>query len=63
MFPRLLTYEERLRLSLLSKLLNRERLAAHLYESLQDSRLDGEKNTNVYYWLLSGCQVLIKVDG
>lgn len=54
-----LTYEKRVHLGLLCKLLRREWLPAIVYESLQHARVDSQKGSSVFVWLLVNNLVLI----
>ena len=54
-----LTYEKRVGLGLLCKLLRREWLPAVVYESLQHARIDSKKGSSVFVWLLTNSLVLI----
>ena len=57
--PKALTYQKRVGLGLLCKLLRRERLPVIVYESLQYARVDSKKGSSIFVWLLANSLVLI----
>ena len=54
-----LTYEKRISLALLCKLLRREWLPAIVHKSLQHTRIDSKKGSSVFVWLLASGLALI----
>ena len=54
-----LTYEKRVGLGSLCKLLRREWLPVVVYESLQHARIDSKKRSSVFVWLLANTLALI----
>ena len=57
--PKVLTYEKRVGLGFLCKLLRREWQPAIVYESLQYARIDSKKGSSVFVRLLAKSLVLI----
>lgn len=57
--PKVLTYEKRVGLGFLCKLLRREWLPAIVYESLQYARIDSKKGSSVFVRLLAKRLALI----
>ena len=51
--PQVLTYKKWVCLGLLRKLLSRKRLPTIVYKSLQNARIDGQKSSSVFVWLLA----------